>query len=57
MSTEFRGITMTGSPLTHPTSELVDSSFAQVLHAKGPDRLTRPSSRFIHGSSADGRWT
>src|SRR5687768_14521698 len=37
MPTQSRRITMAGSLSTHPASELVDSSFAQVLHNNGPD--------------------
>jgi hypothetical protein len=45
---------MISSPSTHPTSELVDSSFAQVLHANGPD-VTRATKLVLY-SWIVGRW-
>ena len=45
---------MAGSPSTHPTPELVDSSLAQVLHAKGPD--VDRASKLVLYSWIVGQW-
>ena len=43
----------TPQPAAH---ELIDSSFAQVLHADGPDASRATQLRSMHGLSGDGTW-